>query len=115
MKIVDVTTTMLFNPEGFLIQDATIFQPKEGAKGTKGFFVHIKTDEGIEGLGTSAGHRAVQAVVEDTLKDALIGQDPFETERLWDQMFWRVRGFGRKGVAFCAISACDIALWDLKA
>ena len=30
-------------------------------------------------------------------------------------MFWRVRGFGRKGVAFCAISSIDIALWDLKA
>src|SRR6266567_5309623 len=30
-------------------------------------------------------------------------------------MFWRVRGYGRKGVAFCGISAIDIALWDLKA
>jgi L-alanine-DL-glutamate epimerase-like enolase superfamily enzyme len=30
-------------------------------------------------------------------------------------MFWRVRGFGRKGVAFSAISSIDIALWDLKA
>ena len=30
-------------------------------------------------------------------------------------MFWRVRGYGRKGLAFCALSAVDIALWDLKA
>jgi L-alanine-DL-glutamate epimerase-like enolase superfamily enzyme len=30
-------------------------------------------------------------------------------------MFWRVRGYGRKGVAFCALSAVDIGLWDLKA
>ena len=30
-------------------------------------------------------------------------------------MFWRVRGYGRKGLAFCALSAVDIGLWDLKA
>ena len=30
-------------------------------------------------------------------------------------MFWRVRGYGRKGIAFCALSAVDIGLWDLKA
>ncbi|MBV9580666.1 MAG: mandelate racemase/muconate lactonizing enzyme family protein, partial [Chloroflexi bacterium] len=34
---------------------------------------------------------------------------------LWERMFWHVRSWGRKGVAFCAISAVDIALWDLKA
>ncbi len=115
MKIVDVTTTMLHDPEGFVIQDATIFPPKEGAQGRSALFVHIKTDEGIEGLGTSAGSTAVQAVVEDSLKGVLIGEDPFNIEKLWDLMFWTVRGVGRKGIAFCAISALDIALWDLKA
>src|SRR5437762_5258853 len=44
-----------------------------------------------------------------------IGQDPVCIENLWDEMFWRVRGFARKGLAFCAISAVDIGLWDLKA
>lgn len=115
MKIADVTTTMLHDPNGFVIQDATIFQPKPGAVGRNALFVHVKTDEGLEGLGISAGHSAVQAVVEHTLKDVLIGQDPFDVEKLWNLMFWHVRGFGRKGVAFCAISALDIALWDLKA
>ena len=115
MKIVDVTTTMLHDPEGFVIQDATIFPPKEGAQGRSALFVHIKTDEGIEGLGTSAGSTAVQAVVEDSLKGVLIGEDPFNIEKLWNLMFWTVRGVGRKGIAFCAISALDIALWDLKA
>jgi D-galactarolactone cycloisomerase len=115
MKIVDVTTTMLRDPEGFVIQDSTIFPPKDGAKGRSALFVHIKTDEGIEGLGTSAGSTAVQAVVEDSLKEVLIGEDPFNIEKLWNLMFWTVRGVGRKGIAFCAISALDIALWDLKA
>jgi L-alanine-DL-glutamate epimerase-like enolase superfamily enzyme len=115
VKIIDVTTTLLRDPEGFVIQDATIFPPKAGSSGRSALFVHVKTDEGVEGLGTTSGHPAVRAVVERTLREALIGQDPFDTERLWNQMFWRVRGFGRKGIAFCAISAVDIALWDLKA
>ena len=115
MKITDVTTTMLHDPEGFVIQDATIFPPREGAKGRSALFVHIKTDEGIEGLGTSAGTTAVRAVVEDMLKEVLVGHDPFNIEKLWNLMFWTVRGVGRKGIAFCAISALDIALWDLKA
>ena len=77
-------------------------------------FVHLRTDEGIEGLGMSAPSRALRAVVEHDLKDILLGADPFDTEGLWQDMFWRVRGFGRKGLAFQAISAVDIALWDLK-
>ena len=115
MKITDVTTTLLFDPEGFVIQDATIPPRPPDAKGGGQLFVHIKTDAGVEGLGQSAGSRAVRAVVEHDLKEVLLGQDPFCIEKLWNDMFWRVRGFGRKGVAFCAISAVDIGLWDLKA
>ncbi len=115
MKITEVRTTWMVDPDGFVIQDATIPPPKPGAKGRSALFVHIKTDEGFEGLGIGQGPRAVQAVIEDNLKDLLIGQDPFSVEKLWNDMFWRVRGFGRKGIAFCAISAVDIGLWDLKA
>jgi L-alanine-DL-glutamate epimerase-like enolase superfamily enzyme len=115
MKITDVTTTMLRNPEGFVIQDATIPPPRPGARGAQGLWVHLKTDEGVEGLGVGTGQDAIRSVVERNLKDLLIGQDPFEIEKLWNDMFWRVRGYGRKGVAFQAISAVDIGLWDLKA
>ena len=115
IKITDVTTTLLHNPEGFAVQDATIPPLKEGAKGSTALFVHIKTDAGFEGLGTCAGLKATRSVIEDNLKDLLIGQDPFAIEKLWNDMFWRVRGYGRKGIAFQALSAVDIALWDLKA
>ncbi len=54
-------------------------------------------------------------MVESGLSGLLIGQDPFNIEKLWNDMFWQVRGYGRKGVAFCALSAVDIGLWDLKA
>lgn len=115
MRITDVTTTALHYPTGRPIQDATIPPPLPTMAGRGALFVHVKTDEGIEGLGTGTGGPAVRAVVERNLKDLLVGADPFEIEKLWEQMFWRVRGYGRKGVAFCAISCIDIALWDLKA
>ncbi|NQW16038.1 MAG: mandelate racemase/muconate lactonizing enzyme family protein [Chloroflexi bacterium] len=115
MKITDVTTTILFNPDGFVAQDSTIPTPPAGAKGSSSLFVHIKTDAGFEGLGTAAGLKATRSVIQDNLKDLLVGQDPFNIEKIWNDMFWRVRGYGRKGIAFQAVSAIDIALWDLKA
>ena len=111
MKITDVTTTLLRQPGPAGIQDATI---RHRDSGRSALFVHIRTDAGYEGLGMgqAAGTREL---IERVLKPLLIGQDPLCHEKLWDDMFWRVRGYGRKGVAFCAISALDIGLWDLKA
>lgn len=115
MKITDVTTTLLFYPHTKPIQDATIPSPGLGAGGRGELFVHIHTDEGVEGLGIGQSSPGVREVVEAGLRDLLVGQDPFDIERLWNDMFWQVRGYGRKGIAFCAISAVDIGLWDLKA
>ena len=113
MRIVDLTTTVLYYPHTGPVQDATI--PPPGMAGRRQLFVHIKTDEGLEGLGLGFGYPGVQEVIEADLKGLLIDQDPLDTERLWNDMFWRVRSYGRKGVAFCALSAIDIGLWDLKA
>jgi L-alanine-DL-glutamate epimerase-like enolase superfamily enzyme len=110
MRITDVTTTQLFAPDLLGFQDATI---RHRGKGRGALFVHIQTDEDIEGLGV--GTPESRAVIERSLKPLLVDQDPLCHEKLWDDMFWRVRGFGRKGIAFNAISAVDIALWDLKA
>ncbi len=110
MKITDITTTVLRIPDLPGIQDATIRQPE---RGRGGLFVHIQTDTGHVGLGV--GVTANRSIIHDILKPLLVGQDALMHEKLWDDMFWRVRGFGRKGVAFSAISSIDIALWDLKA
>jgi L-alanine-DL-glutamate epimerase-like enolase superfamily enzyme len=110
MKITDITTTSLHVPGIPGIVDATI---RHQQFGRGALFVHIHTDEGLEGLGVcTAG--AARAVIEGQLKDILVGQDPLYIEKLWDDMFWRIRGYGRKGLAFCALSAVDIGLWDLK-
>jgi D-arabinonate dehydratase len=109
-RITDVSTTLLRHPDLPGIQDATI---RHREVGRSSLFVHVKTDAGQEGLAPATP--VAREIIERVLKPILVGQDPLCTEKLWDDMFWRVRGYGRKGVAFTAISAIDIALWDLKA
>ncbi len=111
MKITDVTTTELYYPHAQAWQDATASSP--GGRGQ--LFVHLKTDVDVEGLGIGQASPGVRDVVEKGLKGLLLDEDPFNIEKLWDEMFRAVRGYGRKGVALCALSAIDIGLWDLKA
>ena len=47
------------------------------------------------------------------LKPFLIGQDPWDIEFLWQHMYRKTMAFGRKGIGMAAISAVDIALWDI--
>jgi len=112
MKITDIRTTYIHIPHLGSIKDATIRHPTPGRGQC---FVHVLTDEGLEGLGIGDGGRAAQGLIVDSLKPILLRQDPLYIEKLWDDMFWRLRGVGRKGLAFAAISGVDTALWDLKA
>src|SRR5580692_1378768 len=76
--------------------------------------VEIFTDNGLVGLGNAALSPIVtKTLIDAYLKPLLIGADPWDTEYLWQQMYRRTMAFGRKGVAMTAISAVDIALWDL--
>jgi L-rhamnonate dehydratase len=75
--------------------------------------VRVVTDDGLEGIGGSVPAGA-RIIIEEHFRDLLIGQDPFDTERLWDQMYRSSLPYGRKGLAIMAISAIDNALWDLK-
>ena len=80
------------------------------------FFVRVDTDKGIHGLGevgmASQGKAISNAI--DHLSEIVIGSDPWETERLWQVMF-RSLFFPSDKIYSCAISAIDIALWDIKA
>jgi L-rhamnonate dehydratase len=76
--------------------------------------VEVFTDTGLVGLGNAAlSPRVTKTLIDTYLKPLLIGADPWDTEYLWQQMYRRTIAFGRKGVAMTAISAVDIALWDL--
>ena len=79
--------------------------------------VRITTDQGLEGIGITyheVGGEATKALIERNMAPRLIGRDPLETEVIWQEFFGYLRGVGRKGLMFCALSAVDIALWDLK-
>lgn len=82
--------------------------------------VRLTNDEGVEGLGYTytvgqAGGAAIYAMIVRDLSSVIVGADPRCTEALWEQMWWRTHWVGRGGVAVFAISAVDIALWDLRA
>jgi len=76
--------------------------------------VEIVTDEGIIGLGGSAPLPAKE-IIDGHLAHLLMGEDPFNVEMLWDQMWRSTLPYGRKGIAVMALSALDIALWDIIA
>ena len=80
-----------------------------------GVFVKVETDEGIYGMGEGGMKRRGQAIAEvlRSMEPDLIGQDPFRIEHLW-QVMYRGGFFPGGGVQSCAVSAVDIALWDIK-
>src|SRR5271170_4808485 len=77
-------------------------------------WVRIHTDEGLIGLGeTYPNAEAEAAVVHSRLAPVLLGRDPGAIDRLWADMFLAVSYAGWAGAEMRAISAVDIALWDL--
>ncbi len=67
------------------------------------------------GIGYAYAAPAAAAVVRDTLADRVVGRDAMATGASWAAMVEAVRNQGRPGIAGSAISAVNIALWDLKA
>jgi L-rhamnonate dehydratase len=86
-----------------------LFFPDPGKLG--GFRVEISTDKGVKGYGT--GGPAGGHIVEGHLTKLLLGEDPFDVEKLWDILWRSTMHYGRMGVVVNAISGVDNALWDL--
>ncbi|KAA0970152.1 mandelate racemase/muconate lactonizing enzyme family protein [Aureimonas fodinaquatilis] len=79
--------------------------------------VRITTDQGLEGIGVTyheVGGEATRELINRNMAPMLIGRDPLESEGIFNEFFHYLRGVGRKGLMYCALSAIDIALWDLK-
>jgi L-alanine-DL-glutamate epimerase-like enolase superfamily enzyme len=70
---------------------------------------------GETGLGYTYAAAAAGALISDTLTPLTCGMNVLDTGRIWARMVAAVRNIGRPGVASMAISAVDVALWDLKA
>ncbi|PPG38135.1 uroporphyrinogen decarboxylase [Pseudoclavibacter sp. RFBA6] len=79
--------------------------------------VRIRDEDGIEGLGytytVNAGGRAVAVMINDYMADAIVGEEANRIEQLWEKLWWQLHYAGRGGHQTSAISAIDIALWDL--
>ena len=104
---VEVANPMSIYPE--YKANRALFMPEPGALG--GFTVEIATDKGVKGYGE--GGMAGGVVVEKHLAKLLVGQDPFDIERIWDILWRSTMYYDRAGIATNAISGVDLALWDL--
>lgn len=77
-------------------------------------WVQVHTDGGVVGLGeTWFGPRAVSGAIHEIFSPMLIGKDPLAIERHWRDMFDMANAFGFAGAEARAISAIDVALWDI--
>jgi len=70
---------------------------------------------GKRGLGFTYAPEAAGKVIDGQLADVVKGRDPDDVAALWREMGAQLRNAGRPGIAHCALSAVDLALWDLRA
>ena len=71
----------------------------------------------IRGVGIcycESGSEATCEFIKKTIFPEIEGMNPMETEIIWEKIYRVVRGVGRKGLAFAALSGVDIGLWDIK-
>lgn len=114
MKITAIECHILVVPD--LREDAT-------SSSQDNMVVLVHTDEGITGIGeTDTGPWLAKAAIEApgshsmamSMKELLIGQDPFDTSALWEKLYTFTCMSGRRGAVICAMGAIDMALWDIK-
>ena len=116
--------------ELFVLHSSDVYRSPRGAEEPSGptylGIVKVSTDAGITGYSdVETAPTIAKAVIEapqwseagmecfDGLASLLVGENPLETERLWYKMYRGSIYYGRRGVAVQAISAIDIALWDI--
>src|SRR5919206_1416082 len=76
--------------------------------------VEIIAEDGNSGWGEAFGPARLNAPIVEFYKPLLIGADALASEAIWQNLYNRLRDHGQKGLAIEALSAVDIALWDLK-
>ena len=113
MKIVDLAIHVLKSPlaEPFAFSQGWVRQ-------RSATLVEVRTDKGISGWGEAFAQgleppEIAATVIDTALRPLVIGADPLDTEVLWHRMYNATRDYGRKGSVVSAISAVDIALWDI--
>ncbi|HZQ26524.1 MAG TPA: mandelate racemase/muconate lactonizing enzyme family protein [Acidimicrobiales bacterium] len=75
--------------------------------------VRVETDEGVSGLGEAFFAPGLTAMMRE-FESVLVGEDPFDIDRLYQKMRWASSAGSIAGFAYNAISGIEAALWDLK-
>ncbi|HCR19090.1 MAG TPA: L-rhamnonate dehydratase [Candidatus Latescibacteria bacterium] len=86
----------------------SLWQPK-----WKGVWVQAIAEDGTYGIGQTTFGRPVAAIIDDHFGPILEGESCFAIEKCWDMMFRMSKPYGSSGLASCAMSGVDLALWDL--
>ncbi len=106
MRITDIRTYLV---------NANTGEWTDRPRGRNWLFVSVHTDAGLVGYGEGGGWPEVVERGIQEVKPLLIGQDPFEIERIWLLIYQALHGHGITGAVRGGVqSAIDIALWDLK-
>lgn len=114
MKITGVTSHVLLAPN---------YDPRLTSSAQDSFVVTIETDEGIIGVGEAdvnpwIAKACIEAPGTHTMglspRDLLLGENPLDSEALWRKLYVGTAMNGRRGAVINALSAVDIALWDIR-
>ncbi|MBD1382870.1 L-rhamnonate dehydratase [Metabacillus arenae] len=84
-----------------------------GINALKTIVVEVEADTGEIGFGISTGGYPAAWIIKNHLDRFIVGQPVENIEKMWDQMYRSSMYYGRKGLVMNAISAVDLALWDL--
>lgn len=109
MKITDVRTYLL---EAKLTEPFAYSQAWYERRGA--MLVEVVGEDGNSGWGEAFGPARLTAAVVQHYRPLLIGADMLATEAIWQALYNMLRDHGQKGLPIEALSAVDIALWDLK-
>lgn len=113
LKITDVTCLVLLAPD---------YDPDMTSSAQDSVVVMVETDAGIVGIGeTDANPWTVKACIEApgthtmglSLRDMVIGANPFDIPEIWEKMYLGSAMNGRRGMVIHAIGAIEMALWDI--
>lgn len=112
MKIAHVSTHILRVPLG----EQTFYSSQAAFPARNSMLVRIETSDGVVGWGEGGQYgpgEPVAAVIDEVLRPRLIGRSLDGPAALWEELYAFSRDFGQKGTYIEALSAVDIALWDL--
>lgn len=126
-SVVDATAGADYHrqPDGHWIVDGDIATPMSrwseyrgsrtawGIDALGAFVVEVEDGRGNVGVGVSTGGEPGCYIVEQHLARFAVGRAPDEHDDIWDRMYSATLYYGRRGLAVNAISAVDLAIWDL--